>query len=82
MKIGRKTLEGYLVVVIAVIAVTVYLSLEGMAAGISAGTLYLGILLLILIAVEILIAILLLRLVDKNVVVGEEALKKMLERED
>lgn len=72
MKLGRRTLEGYLLVIVAVIGVIIYLSLQGLASGISGGSLYLGILLLILISVNVLNAILLLRLLDSSITTNKE----------
>lgn len=81
MKLGRKTLEGYLVGIVGVIMVIVYLALKGIASGLNADTLYLGILIAILISVNILNAILLLRLLDKSVIIEKGQLKEILEGE-
>lgn len=70
MEFGRKILEGYLVVAIAVLTVVTFIILSGVSTGLETRFLFLAILMIILIAVNIIVAIINLRILDD---IGGEA---------
>jgi hypothetical protein len=65
MEFGRKILEGYLVVAIAVLTVVTFIILSGVSTGLETRFLFLAILMIILIAVNIIVAIINLRILDE-----------------
>ncbi|MCJ7450505.1 MAG: hypothetical protein MUP58_02085 [Candidatus Nanohaloarchaeota archaeon QJJ-9] len=63
--IGKKGLEAYLVVTIAVLAIIVYMMISGMGLGMNKDFMVLDILVILLIGVNILSAIVELRILEK-----------------
>jgi len=65
MKFGRKILEGYLAVVLTILVIVGFIVLSGIGMQISTEFILLDIILIILVGVNLLIAVLLLRILEK-----------------
>lgn len=74
MKIGRKILEGYLALAIGVLTIVAFIILAGIGTNIKTEFIFLDILIIVLIGVNILTAIILLRILDRlpKLAAGEE----------
>ena len=68
MKLGRKTLEGYLAIAMVLLTIVIFMILGTISVEKSPGISFLNILVILLIGIEILQAILQLRILEK---VGE-----------